>query len=82
MGDRRSPGTAVSAWVAGTGSGNVDFFELAAWIIGSFFIAGIIVGFLVIEVLPEGGRRHTDGGDWREVPPRRDDDGPLRWPGS
>jgi hypothetical protein len=61
----------------------MNFFELAAWIVGSFFVAGIIVGFLMVEVLPEAGRGHADGGDWRELPPPRDDDhGPPRWPGS
>ena len=66
---------------SGDGNTNMNFFELAAWIVGSFFLAGIIVGFLMVEVLPEDSRGHTDGGDWRELPPPRDDDGPPQWPG-
>ena len=59
----------------------MNFFELAAWVIGNFFIAGIVAGFLVVAALPrQGGRRYTDGGDWREPPHRDDDERPPRWP--
>ena len=60
----------------------MNFFEIAAWIIGSLFVAGIALGFLIIEVLPGDGRRYTDGGDWREPPPSDDEWPPPRWPGS
>ena len=51
----------------------MNFFELAAWVIGNFFIAGIVAGFLIVEMLPRDGRRHMDGGDWREPPPPGDE---------
>ena len=61
----------------------MNFFELAAWVIGNFLVAGIVAGFLIVAVLPrQGGRRYMDGGDWRDRPPPRDDDEwPPRWPG-
>lgn len=60
----------------------MNFFELAAGIVGNFFAAGIVAGFLIVEVLAGDGRRHMGGGDWHELPPYRDDDErPTRWPG-
>lgn len=57
-------------------------FELVAGVIGIFFIAGIVLGVLIVMVLPRWhGRRYMNGGDWRELPPPRDDDDlPPRWP--
>ena len=53
----------------------MNFFELAAVVVGNFFVAGIVAGFLMVVVLPrQGGRRYMDGGDWREPSPPRDDD--------
>jgi hypothetical protein len=53
----------------------MNFFELAVGIIGNFFVAGIVAGFLFVAVMPRrGGRRHIGGGDWREPSPPRDDD--------
>jgi hypothetical protein len=63
------------------GSRNMSFFELAVGIVGSLFVSGIAVGFLIIEVLPGDGRRYRNGGDWREPPPRDDYDRSTRWPG-
>lgn len=59
-------------------------FELVAGVIGIFFIAGIVMGVLIVAVLPRWrGRRYMKGGGWREIPPRNDDDGrPPRWPGN
>ena len=57
----------------------MNFFELAAGVVGALFVAAIVVGFLIVEVLP-GGRKHMDG-NWQEPPPRDDDGGPTRWPG-
>jgi hypothetical protein len=72
---------AVSIQVTGTGSGNMNFFELVAGVVGNLFVAGIVVGFLIIGVLPGDGRRDMDGGDCREAPPPRDDEQPpSRWP--
>jgi len=61
----------------------VTGFELVAGVIGIFFIAGIVMGVLIVSVFPRlRGRRYMNGGDWRELPPPRDDDeGPSRWPG-
>ena len=62
-------------------------FELVAGVIGIFFIAGIVMGFLIVAVLPRRrGRRYMNGGDWQELPPRNghDDDErppPPSWPG-
>jgi len=58
----------------------MNFFELAAGVVGALFLAAIVVGFLIVEVLPGGGRKRMDG-NWPEPPPRDDDDGPPRWPG-
>jgi hypothetical protein len=65
--------------------------EIVAVVIGLFFAIGIGVGMLLVVALPllkpmhqrrRGKRRYMDGGDWRELPPPRDDDGrPPRWPG-
>jgi hypothetical protein len=62
----------------------MNFFELAAVVIGNFFVAGIVAGFLFVAVQPRrGGRRHIDGGDGREPSPHRDDDErPPRRPGT
>jgi hypothetical protein len=65
----------------------VTGFELVASVIGIFFVAGIVMGFLIVAVLPRRrGRRYMDGGPWQELPPRtdRDDDErppPTVWPG-
>jgi len=55
---------------------------LVAGVIGIFFVAGIVVGVLIVTVLPIlRGRRYMNGGDRYELPlPRDDDDGPPRWP--
>jgi hypothetical protein len=60
----------------------MSFFELAAWVVGNFFVAGIVAGFVIVAALPrQGGRSDMDGGDWREPSPHRDDDDrPRRWP--
>lgn len=57
-------------------------FELVAGVIGIFFIAGIVMGVLIVMVLPRRpGDRSMNGGDWRELPPRpEDDEKPPRWP--
>lgn len=58
-------------------------FELVAGVIGIFFVAGIVMGVLIVSVFPRWrGRRYMNGGDWRELPPPRDDDErPPHWPG-
>jgi hypothetical protein len=66
-------------------------FEVVAIVIGVFFATGIAVGMLLVVALPllkpmhqprRAERRYMDGGDWREFPPPREDDGkPPRWPG-
>lgn len=56
-------------------------FELVAGVIGIFFAAGIVMGFLIVGVLPRlRGRRDIHGADWRE-PRYRNDERPPRWPG-
>jgi hypothetical protein len=61
----------------------VSGFELVAGVIGIFFVAGIVMGVLIVTVLPRWrGRRYMNGGDWNELPPR--DEGewpPPHWPG-
>ncbi len=58
-------------------------FELVAGVIGIFFVAGIVMGVLVVSVLPRWrGHRYMNGGDWHELPSRDDDERPPRWPGS
>ena len=52
----------------------MNFFELAAGVVGNFFVAGIVVGFLIVEVLSGGSRRYMDSGGWRELPLRCDDE--------
>jgi hypothetical protein len=61
----------------------VTGFELVAGVIGIFFIAGIVMGVLIVAVLPRlRHRRYMNGGDWQDPPPPRDDDEkPSRWPG-
>jgi len=66
-------------------------FEVVAIVIGLFFAIGIAVGMLLVVALPllrpmhsrrRSGRGYPGGGDWRELPPpREDDDKPPRWPG-
>ena len=65
-------------------------FEVVAVVIGLFFGIGIAVGMLLVVALPllksmiqrrRDARRYMDGGDWRELRPRDDDDGPPPWPG-
>jgi MFS superfamily sulfate permease-like transporter len=65
-------------------------FEIVAVVIGVFFAVGIVVGVLLVVALPllrsmfrnlRSGRRYMDGDDWRELPPREDDEKPPRWPG-
>lgn len=57
-------------------------FELVAGVIGIFFVAGIVMGVLIVAVFPRWrGRRYMKGGDWRELPPPRDDERPPHWPG-
>jgi hypothetical protein len=58
----------------------MNFFELAVGVVANLFVAAIVVGFLIVEVLPGSGRRDMDG-NWQAPPPRDDDDGPARWPG-
>lgn len=58
----------------------MNFFEIAAGVIGALFVAAIVVGFLIVEVLA-GGPKRMDG-NWHEPPPRDDDGGPARWPGN
>jgi len=64
----------------------VTGFELVAGVISIFFVAGIVMGVLIVAVLPRRqGRRYMNGGDWQELPPRNDDDErppPSPWPGS
>jgi hypothetical protein len=61
----------------------VSGFELVAGVIGIFFVAGIVMGILIVTVLPRSrGHRYMKGGDWRELPPRDDDEQPPRWPGA
>jgi hypothetical protein len=64
-------------------------FEVVAVVIGLFFGIGIAVGMLLVVALPllksmiqrrRGARRYMDGGDWREILPRDDDEGPPPWP--
>ena len=65
-------------------------FEVVAVVIGLFFGIGIAVGMLLVVALPplksmlrrrREARRYMDGGDWRELPPRDEDEGPPPWPG-
>jgi hypothetical protein len=65
-------------------------FEVVAVVIGLFFAIGIAVGMLLVVALPllksmiqrrRETRRYMDGGDWRELPPRDDDERPPPWPG-
>lgn len=65
-------------------------FEVVAVVIGLFFAIGIAVGMLLVVALPllksmlqrrREARRYTHGGDWRELPPRDDDERPPPWPG-
>jgi uncharacterized membrane-anchored protein YhcB (DUF1043 family) len=60
----------------------MNFMELAAGVIGNLLVAGIVVGFVIVAVLPrQRGRADMSGDDWRELPPPRDDDWrPPRWP--
>jgi hypothetical protein len=65
----------------------VTGFELVAGVIVIFFLAGIVMGVLIVAVLPRWrGHRYMSGGDWQELPSRRgdrdDDENPPRWPGS
>jgi hypothetical protein len=65
----------------------VSGFELVAGVIVIFFLAGIVMGVLIVTVLPRWrGRRYMGGGDWQELSSRRgdrdDDENPPRWPGS
>jgi hypothetical protein len=62
----------------------VTGFELVAGVIGIFFVAGIVMGVLIVTVLPRWrGHKYMDGGDWPELPPPpRDDERPRRWPGA
>jgi hypothetical protein len=64
-------------------------FEVVAVVIGLFFGIGIAVGMLLVVALPllksmiqrrREARRYMDGGDWRELPPRDDDERPPPWP--
>ena len=58
-------------------------FELVAGVIGIFFVAGMVMGVLVVTVLPRWrSRRYTNDGDWHELPPRDDDEMSPRWPGT
>jgi hypothetical protein len=59
-------------------------FELVAAVIGIFFVAGIVMGVLIVTMLPMWrGRRYMRGGDWYERPlPPNGDERPPRWPGS
>jgi hypothetical protein len=60
----------------------MNFIELAAGIIGNFLVAGIVVGFFIVAVLPrQHGREDISNSDWRKLPPPRDDEErPPRWP--
>jgi len=59
----------------------VTGFELVAGVIGIFFVTGIVMGVLIVAVLPRlRGRGYMKGGDWRELPPRDDDEKEPRWP--
>jgi hypothetical protein len=61
----------------------VTGFELVAGVIGIFFVAGLVMGVLIVAVLPRlRGRRYMNGGDWqdRSLPPE-DEEKPPRWPG-
>jgi hypothetical protein len=61
----------------------VSGLELVAGVIGIFFVAGIVMGVLIVTVIPMWrGRRYINTGDWHELPHRDDDAGPTRWPGS
>lgn len=58
-------------------------FELVAGVIGIFFVAGIVLGVLIVTVLPMWrGRGRRRRGGWYELPPRGNDERPTRWPGS
>jgi hypothetical protein len=66
-------------------------FEIIAIVIGVFFAIGIGVGVLLVIALPllrgmlqnrRNRRRYVDGGNWRKLAPRDDDNRrPPRWPG-
>lgn len=47
----------------------MSFIELAVGVIGNFFVAGIVVGFLIVAVLPRQGGPQLRGR-------------PRRWPQS
>jgi hypothetical protein len=62
----------------------VSGIELAAGVIGIFFVAGMAAGVLLVALprvrrLRHRGRYLDDG--WREPPGLGEDAGPPRWPG-
>ena len=60
----------------------VTGFELVAGVIGIFFVAGLVMGVLIVAVLPRlRGRRYLNGADWQDPPPPGDDERLPRWPG-
>jgi hypothetical protein len=64
----------------------MNFVELVAGVLGGLFVAGIVIGVLLVAVFPRSGRRrvrgYAAGADWREPPAPPEDDGkPSRWPG-
>jgi hypothetical protein len=59
----------------------VTGFELVAGVIGIFFVAGMVMGVLIVAILPRRrGRKYMNGYEWVELPPP-DGDRPPRWPG-
>jgi hypothetical protein len=62
----------------------VSGFELVAGVIGSFFVAGIVMGVLIVARLPRlrCRSRYLHGDGWQELPYRDDDEWPPRWPGA
>jgi hypothetical protein len=59
----------------------VTGFELVAGVIGIFFIAGIVMGVLIVALLPRWRGSRSMKGDLRELPPRNNDERrPPRWP--
>jgi hypothetical protein len=59
----------------------VTGFELAAGVIGIFFVAGVVVGVLIVAILPSWRGRRSMNDGWHDLPPRDDDMRPPRWPG-
>jgi hypothetical protein len=61
----------------------VTGFELVAGVIGIFFVAGLVMGVLIVAILPRllGRRRYLNRANWQDPPSPGDDEKPPRWPG-